>query len=57
LLKPSCRQVSWFKNDPAALVGFGAFSGVVLPNQTRSGWFIGGGTEYSFANSWLPIQM
>jgi outer membrane immunogenic protein len=49
------QQVNWFSNDPTA-VGFGAFSGLVLPSQTRDGWFLGGGTEYSFANSWLPIQ-
>jgi outer membrane immunogenic protein len=50
------KQVNWFGNDPTVPAGFGAFSGLVLPNQTRSGWFIGGGTEYSFATSWLPIQ-
>jgi len=50
------KQVNWFGNDPTPGAGFGTFSGLVLPNQTRSGWFIGGGTEYSFATSWLPIN-
>ena len=50
------KQVNWVGNDPTVPVAFGAFSGILLPNQTRSGWFLGGGTEYSFANSWLPIQ-
>jgi len=51
------KQVNWFDNDPAdAGVGFGTFTGLVKPSQTRNGWFIGGGTEYSFANSWLPIR-
>ena len=49
------KQVNWFGNDPT-LGGFGAFTGLVLPSQTRNGWFIGGGTEYSFANSWIPIR-
>jgi len=49
------KQVNWFGNDPT-VGSFGTFAGLVLPSQTRDGWFIGGGTEYSFANSWLPIR-
>ena len=30
------KQVNWVGNDPAAPVGFGAFTGVVLPNQTAA---------------------
>jgi outer membrane immunogenic protein len=49
------KQVDWLGNDPT-VAGFGSFTGLVLPSQTRNGWFIGGGTEYSFANSWIPIR-
>jgi outer membrane immunogenic protein len=49
------KQVSWFGND-STVAGFGSFGGLVKPSQTRNGWFIGGGTEYSFANSWIPIR-
>ena len=49
------KQVNWINNDPAA-AGLGAFSGLTLASQTRNGWFIGGGTEYSFANSLIPIH-
>jgi outer membrane immunogenic protein len=49
------KQVNWINNDPAS-VGFGGLTGLALPSQTRNGWFIGGGTEYSFANSLIPIR-
>jgi outer membrane immunogenic protein len=49
------KQVNWLDNNPAD-AGFGTFTGLVKPSQTRDGWFIGGGTEYSFATSWLPIH-
>ena len=48
-------QVNWTNNDPTS-AGFGGFTGLVLPSQTHNGWFLGGGTEYSFANSWIPIR-
>jgi outer membrane immunogenic protein len=50
------KQVNWVGNEPVPGTGFGVFSGLVLPSQTRDGWFLGGGTEYSFANSFIPIQ-
>jgi outer membrane immunogenic protein len=51
------KQVNWIDNNPADIgVGFGSFTGLVAPSQTRNGWFIGGGTEYSFANSFIPIR-
>ena len=49
------KQVNWLDNNPAD-AGLGTFTGLVKPSQTRDGWFIGGGTEYSFATSWLPIN-
>ena len=44
-------QVNYLNNQPG-VAGFGASSGLILPAQTRDGWFLGGGTEY--AVSQLP---
>jgi outer membrane immunogenic protein len=39
-------QVNYRDADPSSAT-FGAFSGVILPSRTKSGWFLGGGTEYA----------
>jgi outer membrane immunogenic protein len=50
------KQVNWLDNNPTDIGTVGTFTGLVTPSQTRNGWFIGGGTEYSFANSFIPIR-
>jgi outer membrane immunogenic protein len=42
------KQTNYFDGFPAD-AGFGTSTGMVLPSQTRGGYFLGGGTEYAIS--------